>query len=123
MVRDINERGRSIQSILNQYNLHVKNAYDEFIKPTMKYADIIIPRGKENKVAIECVIDDIKLRLKKMGIQPEERWPLSPAINAKPKSVHPSIICEDVNYDANVMRTIYEVSNKLISNSDPSLKS
>lgn len=41
--RDINERGRTVIDVLQQYNRFVKPAYDDFIKPTMKHADIIIP--------------------------------------------------------------------------------
>ena len=54
--RDIAERGRSIESVLTQYNNFVKKSYDEYIKPTMKYADIIIPHGRSNTVAIDFVI-------------------------------------------------------------------
>ena len=41
--RDIAERGRTVVDVLAQYNRFVKPAYDDFIKPTMKHADIIIP--------------------------------------------------------------------------------
>jgi uridine kinase len=46
--RDISERGRDVGGVLQQYHRFVKPAFDEFIYPTMKYADVIIPRGKEN---------------------------------------------------------------------------
>ena len=70
LLRDTKERGRSIASILTQYNLHVKKAYDEFIRPTMKYADIIVPKGKSNVVAIELIAQNIELKLRNMGISP-----------------------------------------------------
>lgn len=54
--RDLSERGRSIEDILLQYNRFVKTSYDEFIKPTMKFSDIIIPHGRSNTVAIDFVI-------------------------------------------------------------------
>ena len=41
--RDIAERGRDVVDVLQQYNRFVKPAYDDFIKPTMKHADIIVP--------------------------------------------------------------------------------
>jgi uridine kinase len=44
--RDIGERGRSIDSVLCQYNKYVKPAFDYYIAPTMTFADIIVPRGK-----------------------------------------------------------------------------
>ena len=61
--RDISERGRNIENVLVQYNRFVKTSYDEFIKPTMKYADIIIPHGRSNTVAIDFVINNLKSKL------------------------------------------------------------
>lgn len=51
--RDITERGRSFESIKNQYLTTVKPMYLEFCEPSKRYADIIVPRGGENKVATE----------------------------------------------------------------------
>ena len=42
--RDISQRGRDIHGVMQQYENHVKPAYDRFIAPTMQYADIIVPR-------------------------------------------------------------------------------
>ena len=61
--RDISERGRTIESVLTQYNRFVKTSYDEFIKPTMKYADIIIPNGKTNTIAIDFVVNNLKIKI------------------------------------------------------------
>lgn len=58
--RDMNERGRSLESIKNQYLTTVKPMYLEFCEPSKRYADIIIPRGGENKVAIDMVISKLK---------------------------------------------------------------
>ena len=58
--RDINERGRTIQDVLAQYNRFVKSSYDEFIKPVMKYADIIVPHGRSNTIAIDFIISNLK---------------------------------------------------------------
>lgn len=44
--RDICERGRSIEGVLKSYHRFVKPAHVEFVKPTMKYADLIVPRGR-----------------------------------------------------------------------------
>ena len=49
--RDITDRGRDIHGVLQQYENHVKPAYDRFIATTMTYADIIVPRGGENQVS------------------------------------------------------------------------
>lgn len=46
--RDINERGRDLDTVLNQYMLFVKPAFEEFCSPTKKFADVIIPRGADN---------------------------------------------------------------------------
>jgi uridine kinase len=49
-----------------QYNRFVKPSYDEFIKPVMKYADIIIPHGRSNTVAIDFVLLNLKQQLKNL---------------------------------------------------------
>jgi uridine kinase len=59
-------RGRDISDVLNQYNKFVKASYDEFIKPTMKYADIIVPHGRSNTIAIDFIISNLK------NIMPDE---------------------------------------------------
>ena len=46
--RDIKERGRDLDQVLNQYMLFVKPAFEEFCSPTKKWADVIIPRGADN---------------------------------------------------------------------------
>ncbi|GJW74354.1 uridine kinase-like protein 5 [Tanacetum coccineum] len=54
--RDTVERGRNIQYVLDQYDKHVKPSFEEFILPSKKHADIIIPRGADNYVAIDLII-------------------------------------------------------------------
>ena len=58
--RDMNERGRSFESVKNQYLTTVKPMYLEFCEPSKRYADIIIPRGGENKVAIDMLVSNLK---------------------------------------------------------------
>lgn len=53
--RDINERGRNFDGVLNQYEQFVRPMHLEFVEPSKRYADIIIPRGGENRVALEMV--------------------------------------------------------------------
>jgi len=53
--RDINERARSVESIIKQYEETVRPMYFQFIEPSKRYADIIIPRGGKNKVAIDIL--------------------------------------------------------------------
>ncbi|XP_078497653.1 uridine-cytidine kinase 2 [Lissotriton helveticus] len=60
VLRDINERGRDLEQILNQYITFVKPAFEEFCLPTKKYADVIIPRGADNLVAINLIVQHIQ---------------------------------------------------------------
>ena len=53
--RDMQERGRSLDSIIEQYTNVVKPMYHQFIEPTKRYADIIIPEGVSNVVAIDLI--------------------------------------------------------------------
>ena len=55
MLRDTQERGRSIDSVATQYEKTVKPMYHEFIEPSKKFADLVIPHGGENKLAVEVV--------------------------------------------------------------------
>ncbi|KAK4493155.1 hypothetical protein RD792_017990, partial [Penstemon davidsonii] len=61
--RDTVEKGRDIGMILDQYSKFVKPAFDDFILPTKKYADIIIPRGGDNHVAIDLIVQHIRTKL------------------------------------------------------------
>lgn len=63
--RDINERGRDLEEVLNRYENTLKPMHNQFIEPTMKYADLIIPVGGENKVAIDILTSMIKEKIKK----------------------------------------------------------
>jgi uridine kinase len=53
--RDIQERGRSVDGVLAQYEKFVRPMHLEFVEPSKRYADVIIPRGGKNKVALEMV--------------------------------------------------------------------
>jgi len=63
--RDIEERGRSFIDVLEHYDKFVKPMHLQFIEPTKRYADIIIPQGGRNLVAIEVLTSRIKMSLKK----------------------------------------------------------
>lgn len=60
ILRDINERGRSIESVVEQYISVVRPMHNQFIEPTKRYADIIIPEGGQNQVAIDLMVTKIK---------------------------------------------------------------
>ena len=59
LVRDINERGRDINNIIDQWCATVRVMHDEFIEPSKKYADVIIPEGGGNSVDIDLLITKI----------------------------------------------------------------
>lgn len=60
IMRDIAERGRTIDSVVDQYLSVVRPMHNEFIETTKKYADIIVPEGGHNKVAIDLMVTKIK---------------------------------------------------------------
>lgn len=61
--RDTVERGRDVNSVLEQYAKFVKPAFDDFVLPTKKYADVVIPRGGDNHVAINLIVQHIETKL------------------------------------------------------------
>lgn len=63
IVRDVKERGRSLDSVINQYLNTVKLMHEEFVEPSKRNADIIIPEGGHNKVAVSMLLDKIKVLL------------------------------------------------------------
>ncbi|PAP79091.1 uridine kinase [Rubrivirga sp. SAORIC476] len=56
MERDLHERGRSVESVLEQYRRTVRPMHLEFVEPSKRHADVIIPRGGQNQVAIDMVL-------------------------------------------------------------------
>ena len=55
MKRDIIDRGRSLESVINQYQHTVRPMYYQFIEPCKRHADVIVPRGGENRIAIDII--------------------------------------------------------------------
>ncbi len=58
--RDMAERARSLESILTQYEKHVRPMHDQFVDPSMKFADVIIPHGGMNVVAVDMMITKVR---------------------------------------------------------------
>ncbi|XP_054323390.1 uridine-cytidine kinase-like 1 isoform X14 [Pongo pygmaeus] len=61
--RDISERGRDIEGVIKQYNKFVKPSFDQYIQPTMRLADIVVPRGSGNTVAIDLIVQHMHSQL------------------------------------------------------------
>lgn len=62
--RDITERGRTVESVIEQYTGTVRPMHLEFVEPTKRYADLIVPRGGHNRVAIDMLVTKIKAVLR-----------------------------------------------------------
>ena len=60
ILRDVRERGRSMESVITQYTSTVKPMHEEFVEPSKKYADVIIPEGGFNSVAVSMLIHNIR---------------------------------------------------------------
>ena len=60
LTRDMAERGRTVESVLEQYRKTVKPMHEQYVEPSKKYADIILPRGGENKIGIEIILRHLK---------------------------------------------------------------
>ena len=65
IVRDVRDRGRSLDSVVNQYLSTVKPMHEQFVEPSKRKADIIIPEGGHNQVALEMVIERVRAHLAK----------------------------------------------------------
>ena len=60
IMRDVRDRGRSMESVITQYTTTVKPMHEEFVEPSKKYADVIIPEGGFNSVAVAMLIQNIR---------------------------------------------------------------
>lgn len=70
--RDIQQRGRDLEGVLKQYSTMVKPAYSCYIAPTMAHADIIVPRGSSNIVAIQLIVQHVHTQLQLRGFKLRE---------------------------------------------------
>ena len=60
ILRDVRDRGRSMESVISQYTTTVKPMHEQFVEPSKRYADVIIPEGGFNSVAVEMLIQNIR---------------------------------------------------------------
>ena len=61
--RDVNKRGRTLESVLTQYQDTVKPMHEKYVEPSKKYANLIVPEGGKNYVALDMIIDRIQRHL------------------------------------------------------------
>uniref|UniRef100_A0A674CI47 Uridine-cytidine kinase n=1 Tax=Salmo trutta TaxID=8032 RepID=A0A674CI47_SALTR len=80
--RDITERGRDIEGVIKQYNKFVKPAFEQYIEPTMRLADIVVPRGGGNMVAIDLIVQHVHSQLEERELS--VRAALASAHQAQP---------------------------------------
>ncbi|KAK6634210.1 Uridine-cytidine kinase-like 1 [Polyplax serrata] len=86
--RDISKRGRDLEGVLKQYMTMVKPAFYYYIAPSMVHADIIVPRGGENTVAIELIVHHVHTQLQLRGFKLREKLVHSYIGQPLPKSLH-----------------------------------
>jgi len=65
--RDTRDRGRSLESVLEQYEGSVRPMHEQFVEPSKRYADVIVPEGGRNKVAIDLLVTKVRSMLVGLG--------------------------------------------------------
>ena len=61
--RDVNKRGRTLESVLTQYQTTVKPMHEKYVEPSKKYANLVVPEGGKNFVALDMIMDRIQRHL------------------------------------------------------------
>ncbi|XP_020933291.1 uridine-cytidine kinase-like 1 isoform X9 [Sus scrofa] len=85
--RDISERGRDIEGVIKQYNKFVKPAFDQYIQPTMRLADIVVPRGSGNTVAIDLIVQHVHSQLEEAVLTSDCGVSRAAVTDAPPRSL------------------------------------
>ncbi|KAK0500351.1 armadillo/beta-catenin/plakoglobin [Armillaria luteobubalina] len=106
IARDVKERGRSVDGILEQYLRYVKPSYDNFVRPTAGYADIIVP-GSNNDVAIELITTHIRRQLQERSNQFRPKMAIPRRLHSPGVSTPAEAKVEDLNL--NVLRSTPQV--------------
>ena len=68
IVRDVRDRGRSLESVVNQYLSTVKPMHEKYVEPSKRNADIIVPEGGHNRVALELLMERVRAHLEGKGV-------------------------------------------------------
>ena len=61
--RDVNKRGRTLESVIEQYQTTVKPMHEKYVEPRKKYADIVVPEGGKNRIALDMIMGHIRRHL------------------------------------------------------------
>ena len=61
--RDVNKRGRTLESVIEQYQTTVKPMHEKYVEPSKKYADIVVPEGGKNRIALDMIMGHIRRHL------------------------------------------------------------
>lgn len=86
--RDISERGRDLVGVLKQYNRFVKPSFDYYIAPSVTHADLIVPRGGDNQVAINLIVQHVHTQLQARGVKLRNKLIKSYSDQPLPKSLN-----------------------------------
>ena len=70
--RDVNKRGRSLESVLTQYQTTVKPMHEKYVEPSKRFADIVVPEGGKNMVALDMIMGRIQRHLKEAEMAANE---------------------------------------------------
>jgi uridine kinase len=81
LLRDMNERGRSLDSVVHQYLETVRPMHLKFVEPSRRYADVIIPGGGHNRVAMEMVVSRFQMLLRAQEVVPDEEVELHDSLD------------------------------------------
>ncbi|KAL4075085.1 uridine kinase family-domain-containing protein [Scleroderma yunnanense] len=102
--RDVKERGRSVEGVLEQYLRYVKPAFDSFVHPTARYADIVVP-GSDNTVAIDLISTHIRRQM-----------------NERAHHFRKNIACRPIDECLNSVNGTHEDSNLILLSQTPQLQ-
>jgi len=64
--RDVNKRARSLESVLTQYQQTVKPMHEKYVEPSKRYANLVVPEGGKNEVALDMIVERIKRHLNRL---------------------------------------------------------
>ena len=84
VLRDMKEHGRNLEHVLTGYTNHVKPSFEDFCLPTKKYADVILPRGADNLVAVDLIVQHIRDFLKSKSRDSEHQQLIEHNLSSRP---------------------------------------